>query len=347
VIRRLVGAPSRSAFGWIPGRTSGERVAASIVLIAITLTAAVGLAVVAHQRDADEYRAAPPCSANATDGCVSSRPGIVTAAPRQFRFGIESDGRASRHTARPADDQDLDLLRVGAPILVREWHGEVVEVTAGDSAIRIDEHPAEDVRRAEVWLTAVALTIPMTVLIAFCVRHAAANARAPRDPAVRAGSYTMPYDARLRGARKAFALVISVGAAVTAIAFWIFGRDAALLMLVVSLLGVAFLYTLSRYRLTLNADSLSYRRSAFARERVILYQDIHSVEPWYTAAGTAYGAVPIASIRLRFAGEHKPIDLWVGPLSERNRAIVVDGLRRQAPKAKFSEDLHTLWTGAF
>ena len=343
----MVSASSRSAFWWIPGTTSGERVAASIVLIAIALTAVLGLVVAAHQPAVDEYRAAPPCSTTVTDGCVSSRPGIVTAAPKQFRFGIESDGQASRHTARPVNDQDLDLLRVGAPILVREWHGEVVEVAVGDSAIPTDEHPAQDLNRAEVWLTLVAMTIPMTLLITFCVRHAAKNARAPRDPAARAGSYTLPYDARLRGARAAFALFISVGAAVTAVAFWMFGRDAGLLMLTVSLLGIAFLYTMSRYRLTLEADSLRYRRSAFTRERVIRYQDINSVEPWHTVVGTAYGAVPVVSIRLRFAGDVKPLDLWVGPLSERNRAIVVDGLRRQAPKAKFSEELHTLWTGAF
>jgi hypothetical protein len=104
---------------------------------------------------------------------------------------------------------------------------------------------------------------------------------------------------------------------------------------------------MSGYRLTLEASSLRYKRSAFTRERVIRYQDIQSVEPWHTAVGTAYGAVPVVSIRLGFAGDVKPLDLWVGPLSERNRAIIVDGLRRQAPKAQFSEDLHTLWTGAF
>ena len=340
-------ASSRSALWWIPGTTSGERFAASIVLFAIALTAAMWLVVVAHRWGVDEYRAAPTCSTTQTESCVSSRPGIVTAAPKQFRFGIASDGRASRHTARPANGRDLDLLSVGTPILVRAWHGEVVEVAVGDSAIPTDEHPAEDVRRAEVWLAAVAMTIPMTLLIAFCVRHAAANARAPRDAAVRAGSYTLPYDARLRGARRAFAVVISVGAAATAIAFWIFGRDMALLMLIVIALGIAFLWMMAGYRLTLEAGSLRYRRSAFTRERVIRYQDIQSIEPWHTVVGTSYGVVPVVSIRLRFAGDEKPMDLWLSPLSERSRAIIVDGLRRQAPKAKFSEDMHTLWTGAF
>lgn len=338
---------SRSPFWWIPGTTTGERVAASIILIEVALAAALWLVVVAHQRPVDEYRAAPTCSGTVATDCVLSRPGVVTAAPKQFRFGIESGGRASRHTARPANDQDMDLLRLGAPIVVREWHGEVVEVAVGDIAIPTDEHPAEDLNSAEVWLTLVALTIPMTLLIAFCVRHAATNARAPRDPAVRAGSYTIPYDARLRGARTAFALFIAVGTAVTAFAFWVFGRDMALLMLIVSVLGIALLWMMAGYRLTLEAGSLRYRRTAFTRERVIRYQDIHSVEPWHSVVGTAYGAVPVVSIRLQLAGERKPIDLWVSPLSERGRAIVVDGLRRQAPEARFSENLHTLWTGAF
>ena len=333
-----------SAFNWIPGTTSAERVAAFVVFIALASTAVMGLVVLSHRRTIDEYSAAAMCTSTASDDCVSLRPGTVTAAPKQYRFGIESAGRASRHTARPTDARALDLLVVGTPVVVREWRGKVVEVAVNGSAIPTDEHPEEETSVAAAWFTAVALTIPMTLGIAYCVRCGEQNARAPHDARTRAGDYALPYVAHFRQFRGVATFLLAAGAALVAYAIWV-DTHFGLVMLIVDLLMLALFWVFSQNRVTLDADSLTY--GTLGRERVIPYQDITSVDARRNVVVTGRGGVGVTTfIRLGLRGR-PPFDMNVSVLSERDRSIIVDRLQREANGATFSRDLHTLWTSSF
>ena len=334
---------TRSTFSWVPGTTSGERVAATAVLAALAFTAAMALLLLTHQWTVDAYHAAPTCSTAVSDACVSSRPGTVTAAPKQYRFGLESDGRASRHTARPNDAGALDLLRAGTPIIVREWRGHVVEVTVDGTVIPTDEHPEQEMSVVAAWLTAVALTIPMTLLIAYCVRCAAQNARAPRDAAARAGDYAIPYVAEFHQFRTIAICLTAAGAAFAAYAVLVDQRF-GLVMLALNVVALVMFWAISRNRVTLEREFLSYRR--LARERAIRYEEIASVSPVWNVYASGRGVTVIVLLRLGLR-RASPLDVHLTTMAERDRAVIVDRLQRHARNATFDQDLHRLWTGSY
>ena len=168
------------------------------------------------------------------------------------------------------------------------------------------------------------LGVLAAVGIAYCVRSAAKSAAAPRDAGPRAGAYTIPYVACIRGVRAGLAILIV----------------SALVLLVLAVVA-----SWSRYRLRLEEDFLAYR--FIRREHIIGYEEIENVAPLWSVVATGRGVGVNVALRLGLRGERRPVEIQLTLLAQRERAIVVDHLRRHAPNASFSSNLHSLWTGAF
>jgi hypothetical protein len=195
---------------------------------------------------------------------------------------------------------------------------------------------------ALAWVGLAFLVLFIAAVLAYCVWRAARNAKAPRDADARAGSYSIPHVVQITGARDAVLLLALVGVASLALALWVH-RLAGIGALAVILFGYVLLWVYSRYRVTLDEDTFTYRQ--FLREHVIRYEDIASVRHDLVATGAAGGVLVL--LRLGFVDQRKPIDIQVSALPERERAIIVHRLLQKATKASFSPELHLLWTGAF
>jgi hypothetical protein len=168
------------------------------------------------------------------------------------------------------------------------------------------------------------------------------NAKAPRDAAAHAGGYAIPYVAQLRMAPAAGAALIAAGAGSVVAGIWA-GARFGVAILVLDLVMVALIWVLARNRVTLEENSLAYRR--FAKERVVRYEDIEGVSTTLNVLATGRGIGVAVLLRLKLRRE-PPVDINVTALSERDRAIIVDHLQRSAPQATFSRDVRGLWTSA-
>ena len=187
------------------------------------------------------------------------------------------------------------------------------------------------------------LGVLAAVGIAYCVRSAAKSAAAPRDAGPRAGAYTIPYVACIRGVRAGLAILIVSALVLLVLAVSVDRRLWAMLIVVLLLLAVVASW--SRYRLRLEEDFLAYR--FIRREHIIGYEEIENVAPLWSVVATGRGVGVNVALRLGLRGERRPVEIQLTLLAQRERAIVVDHLRRHAPNASFSSNLHSLWTRAF
>src|SRR5207244_5508275 len=85
----------------------------------------------------------------------------------------------------------------------------------------------------------------------------------------------------------------------------------------------------------------------FGAKHIIGYEKIENVAPLWSVVATGRGVGVNVALRLGLRGERRPVEIHLTLLAQRERAIVVDHLRRHAPNASFSSNLHSLWTGAF